>query len=136
MLLHGKHSDRLEVSTIQYGNEHLPSTKLERTLIDISVRPTYGGGVYQVLQAYRNARERISVPTLVATLAKLDFTYPYHQVIGFYLQRAGYPAKSLDRLKELGIAFNFYLTHGMRETEFDPEWKILYPKGFESGNFS
>ena len=134
VLLHGKNTGRLEVSTIEYGEEQLPVTKLERTLIDITVRPAYGGGVYQVLQAYRNAKDRISIATLMATLAKLDYTYPYHQAIGFYMQKAGYTSKSLDRLKTLGIQFNFYLAHDIRDSLFDPEWRLFYPKGFELGD--
>ena len=133
VLLHGKNTGRLEVGTIQHGQEQLPVTKLERTLIDITVRPVYGGGVYQVLQAYRSAIDRISVPTLLATLAKLNYAYPYHQAIGFYMQRAGYPAKALERLKALGFRFDFYLAHGMRDRAFDPEWRLFYPKGLESG---
>jgi predicted transcriptional regulator of viral defense system len=135
VLLHGKNTGRLEVGTVEYGQEQLPVTKLEKTLIDITVRPVYGGGVYQVLQAYRNAMDRISVATLLATLAKLDYAYPYHQAIGFYMQSAGYPAKALDRLKALGFRFNFYLSHGMRDRAFDPEWRLFYPKGFESRDF-
>jgi len=134
VLLHGKNTGRLEVGTLEYGQEQLPVTKLERTLIDIAVRPVYGGGVYQVLQAYRTAMDRISVATLLATLSKLDYAYPYHQAIGFYMQRAGYPAKALDRVKKLGFAFDFYLSHGIRDRAFDPEWHLFFPKVLESGN--
>jgi len=105
-------------------------TKLERTLIDITVRPIYGGGVYQVLEAYRNAKDRISTATLIAALAKLEFVYPYHQAIGFYMQKAGYPSKALARLKALDMPFNFYLAHDIRDRAFDPEWRLFYPNGF------
>jgi hypothetical protein len=136
VLLHGKNTGRLEVGTLDFDREQLPVTKLERTLIDITVRPIYGGGVYQVLQAYRNAKDRISTATLVATLAKLDFVYPYHQAIGFYIQKAGCPPKALERLKALGMRFNFYLAHDIRDRVFDPEWRLFYPKGFELSDFS
>jgi len=36
-------------------------TNLERTLIDITVRPDYAGGIHQVLDAFRVAREQASV---------------------------------------------------------------------------
>jgi hypothetical protein len=130
VLLHGKNTGRLEVGTITHGREQLPVTKLERTLIDITVRPAYAGGVYQVLEAYRRAQPDMSTSILLATLKKLDYVYPYHQAIGFYMQRAGYKPEQYERLRSLGLNNDFYLAHGLREREFDSAWRLHFPKGF------
>lgn len=132
MLINGKNTKRLEVSDFSSPSlgQFLDATRLERTMIDITVRPTYGGGIAQALETYRAAKARLSVSTLVATLKKLDYVYPYHQAIGFYMQRAGYEPKQYERLKKLGLNHDFYLAHDIREKAFDPEWRLFYPKGF------
>jgi hypothetical protein len=104
-------------------------TEIERTLIDITVRPTYAGGVFQVLNTYRRARNMASIPKLINTLKKLDYVYPYHQAIGFYLDRSGYPRKLTSRLKDLGLDLDFYLAHNMGHKQYDDGWRIYHPKG-------
>jgi hypothetical protein len=105
-------------------------TTLERTLIDIAVRPVYSGGVAEVLKAYRLAKDQVSVNVLAATLKKLAYTYPFHQVIGFYLERADYRPAQLDLMRRFPLEFDFYLTHGLKETEYNKDWRLHVPKGY------
>ncbi len=129
--LSGKNTGRLEVGQFTAPDGALVDvTKIERTLIDIVVRPDYAGGPYQVLEAYRTAKERVSANVLVATLKKLQHVYPYHQGIGFYMERAGYDPKPLDMLRRLGLDVDFYLTYGMKEPVLDRKWRLFIPKGF------
>lgn len=131
VLLNGKHTGNLEVTELRRSeDEYLPVTKLERTLIDSVVRPTYAGGIFHVREAFQNAMERISVNVLIATLKKLDHTYPYHQSIGFLLETCGYQKSNLAKLKDLGIEYDYYLDYGMKDPRYNSTWKIYYPKGF------
>jgi predicted transcriptional regulator of viral defense system len=105
-------------------------TNLERTLIDITVRPVYAGGVFEVAKAFELAKDRLSVNALTAMLKKLKYTYPYHQAIGFYLERAGYKSSLIDLLRKLPMDFDFYLTHQKGETDYIKDWRLFIPKGF------
>lgn len=105
-------------------------TNLERTLIDIAVRPVYAGGVHEVLKAYRLAQPTVSINRLAAILQQLRYIYPYHQVIGYYLERAGYKSSLLDLLRRFDMNFDFYLVHQMKETDYVKGWRLYVPKGF------
>ena len=105
-------------------------TNIERTLIDIVVRPAYSGGVAEVLKAFERAREQASVNRLMALLQKLNYLYPYHQAIGFYLERAGYSGTALDFIRQMPLNYDFYLAHQMGATDYVPQWRLHIPKGF------
>jgi hypothetical protein len=134
VLLSGKNSNRLGVMKIAgHQGEPLELTNLERTLIDIAVRPSYAGGAKNVAKAYRNAFSQTSVPRLAKMLEELRYVYPYHQTLGFYLQNAGHPPSTLQPLRDLGLNFDFYLEHDMRQSRLDPTWRVYYPQDIDAG---
>jgi predicted transcriptional regulator of viral defense system len=104
-------------------------TDVERTLIDVSVRPFYSGGVTEVLEAFSNAKESIDVKKLFRYYKKMNFIYPYHQVIGFYLEKAGYSSEDQDLFYEIGKKNSFYLTYDMPRVMYSEKWQLYYPKG-------
>ena len=131
-LLNGQNTGQLGVETIETSEgAKVRVTNIERTLIDICVRPIYCGGTFEVARAFAAASGRCSVNRLVSYLRKLKFTYPYHQTIGFYLDRNGqYSQTQVDLLRQFEIEFDFYLAHSMGETEYIPQWRLFVPKGF------
>lgn len=134
-LLNGADTDHLGVVTQQASNEdgqevQVRVTNVERTLIDATVKPMYAGGVFEVAKAFALANDRLSVNRLIAMLRKLDFAYPYHQAIGYYLERAGYKSSQLDLVRRLPMEHDFYLTHEMGETRYEPTWRLFVPNGF------
>lgn len=129
VILSGKHTGRFEVYEFRGPNgEVVDATSLERTLIDITVRPAYAGGVLGVVEGYIAARDKISVAKLLTILKKLDFKYPYHQAIGFYLKRAEYGKHDQELLKQFEINFKFHLCHGLSNPAFDADWNIFVPR--------
>ncbi|WP_437225474.1 type IV toxin-antitoxin system AbiEi family antitoxin domain-containing protein [Planctomicrobium sp. SH661] len=130
--INGQNTGRLGVlqGTLDDGTT-IQVTNLERTLIDIVVRPVYAGGIAQVADAYRNAADQISVQRLVSYLKLLNYTYPYHQAIGYYLMRAGcYSESQISELRKMPIDFDFYLTYQLRNPVLNEEWRLYVPKGF------
>ena len=64
-------------------------TNVERTLIDITFRPVYAGGVLEVLKAFTQAKRQVTTKNLLKLLEEMDYAYPYHQAVGFYLESSG-----------------------------------------------
>ena len=131
-VLSGKNSKQLEV-----GNAKAPSgeivkvTSLERTLVDITVRPAYAGGVPQIIEAFRLVRGKVSISRVLDILQKLDYSYPYHQPIGFYLKRSAYPDADLDLARNMGIKVNFYADYAIKDPAYDSEFRTYYPKSLD-----
>lgn len=104
-------------------------TDIERTLIDVTVRPFYAGGVVEVLNAYEKAKDVLDISKLYGYYKSMDFIYPYHQAIGFYLQKAGYKESQYNLFKKFDFQFSFYLTYNMLHKNYSNEWNLYYPKG-------
>ena len=127
VLLSGKASNNTGVEIDNHLN--LPRTCLERTLIDIVVRPRYAGGVFKVLEAFTSSIHDINYTKLISYLKHMDYKYPYHQSIGFYLERAGAKTADLELFSNIGIHYNFYLDYSMASTKFNKSWRIYFPLG-------
>jgi hypothetical protein len=127
VLLSGKSTGNAGV--INEAKTRLPMTCLERTLIDIVVRPRYAGGVFQVAQAFSQAAKEVDIPKLVSLLSRLNYRYPYHQGLGFYLEHAGINDSRLGQLRDLGLQFDFYLDYSMENPSFSKSWRVFYPLG-------
>ena len=130
VLLSGKQTGHLGIVTLPGPDgRELETTSLERTLVDIMVRPAYAGGVYEVLRAYQGARDQVPVDRLLKILGELKHVYPYHQSMGFLMERAGYSEHELEKVASLPIKWDFYLDYAMKDPTFDEKWRLFYPKG-------
>jgi hypothetical protein len=131
VLLSGKQTGQAGVADLKGPEgETLPATTLARTLVDIVVRPAYAGGITQVLEAYRGARGKVTGPEIAGILTELDYVYPYHQAVGYLLEKAGFAPDDAGVLKKIGMRFDFYLTHGMKQPRYEESWRLFVPQGF------
>jgi hypothetical protein len=131
--LHGKFTGQLGVVTQEhFAAGRVSLTGLERTLLDVTVRPEYAGGIYQVQEAYRLAAGRVSINRLLGLLTKLNYRYPYHQAVGLYLERAGtYKASQLQLVRKFKpTTLDFYLAHELVNPAYDAQWRVYYPAHF------
>jgi len=137
VLLSGKHTDRLGVEEMPFGTKRsIRVAGVERTLIDIVVRPDYSGGAIQILEAYRGARNLASVSVLRDMLATLDYVYPYHQSIGYLLEAADYESGDVQEFRKLPMELDFYLVPGMQDLDYIESWRLYVPQGFDPGKHS
>jgi hypothetical protein len=128
LLLSGKNTGRAGVRPLKGSDGgDLDVTDLERTFIDIVVRPAYAGGINQVADAYQQAVARIDIDHLIKLLKKMDYVYPYHQSIGFLLERAGAAENECRRLTQLGTQFDFYLDYKIKNPAYSKKWRLYYP---------
>ncbi len=137
-LLNGKHTGYVGVESRavaphgESGKLTVRVTDVERTLIDIAVRPFYAGGVGEVLKAYQRAAPVASVNRVAGLLSQLGYTYPYHQAVGFYLERSdAYKASLIEMFREkFTRELDFYLTYGMESPRYEERWRLFVPQGF------
>lgn len=125
-LLNGKFTNKLGVIKHDDG---VYVTNLERTLIDSVVRSEYSGGVFEVLNAFENAKGKASINKLTSFLTKMEFIYPYHQAIGFYLEQAGYKESVLKLLERFPMKYDFYLNYDIKNKQYSERWRLFYPEG-------
>lgn len=131
-LINGGNTGKLGVMSLKThdSKSEVRVTGLERTLLDATVRPIYAGGVFEVARAFEAARDRVSANKLAAILRTVNYTYPYHQSIGFYMSRAGFKTSQIDIMRRFKIEFDFYLDYHMKDKDYNKEWRLFVPKGF------
>lgn len=134
VLLQSAHYGSLGIEEGSFYDGHeelfLRYTNLERTMIDIVTRPFYAGGVAEVAKAFENAKGKLAVNKMSAMLKKMQPGYPYHQAIGYYLDRAGYRASLVEIFRSQPMVRDFYLTYGMKSPSYCSKWRLFVPQGF------
>jgi hypothetical protein len=103
-------------------------TSIERTLIDLMVRPLYGGGAKIIAEIFKTAREQCSVESLISMFDAIPFIYPYHQSLGWYLSAAGYETRGINELRKRPMPYIFYVDYRMKNPKFSSAWNLYYPK--------
>lgn len=106
--------------------DNLRVSDIEKTLIDITVRPSYSGGSKNILKSFKNALTLMDPEKLIHYYKKLSFAYPYYQSLGFYLENSGYDKASFSELLKFNRTFKFYLDYEISDPKYCEKWKIYH----------
>lgn len=112
--------------------DNIRYTNLERTLIDIVVRPQYSGGVKVILNAFTEARGKVNLKQLIKYYKKIKYIYPYHQSIGFYLDKSGYTVQFIEPFFKMKIKYDFYLCNQIKNKKYSDKWHLYYPSDLDT----
>jgi hypothetical protein len=69
----------------------------------------------------------ISTDLLSEYLLKIGHTYPYHQSIGFYLEKAQFPGEAISAFENMKKDLTFYLDYRIKDPKVSEKWNIVYP---------
>jgi hypothetical protein len=98
-------------------------------MLDLVVRPEYGGGSECLLKIFSDVKPCLDCIKLKELLQKMAFTYPFEASVGFYLQHGGYREDQYNLFKSSNMDFDFYLENEIEDAEYDMDWQLFYPKG-------
>ena len=128
------------ISGMQTGNlgviqkDDICYTNIERTLLDIVVRPQYSGGVNNVLKVYNKAKSLVNLENFIKYYKKIKYIYPYYQSIGFYLEKTNYASEFVDVFFKMKKQYDFYLDYGMKNPKYYERWRLFYPNTLDDNN--
>lgn len=110
---------------------YISHSNIERTLIDIIIRPDYSGGLNSIVEAFHIAKENIDIEKMATYLNELHLSYPYERNIAFFMKKANYKSSQialfLNNINLSEVTYDFYLGYQITNKNYDKEFKIFYP---------
>ena len=134
VLISGFKNDQTGVITVPALYRAFPEdsriTNLERCLIDAVVAPHYNGGLTALPHMFKEAAEHVDLHNLIDHYRELDFLYPYHQSVGFFLDHSGQKNAAAQWRKTFPPTNRFFVDKNAKTNwVFDANWQVHYPKG-------
>ena len=110
-------------------------TDLERCLIDAVVAPHYNGGIMSLPALFAEAADQLALHRLISHYGELEFLYPFHQTIGFFLDHSE-QTEAAEIWRETFQPINRFFVDKNAKTNwlYDSKWQVRYPKGLIDEN--
>lgn len=138
-MLNGMNTNELGVIKIHPFNFTNPVkiTDFERTLIDITMKPIYSGGIEEVIEVYKKLKHKVSISKVIQYLDVLDHIYPYEQSVLFYLNKSNYSKARQEKIinyikKKKTNKIKFYLDNQLIKKKLDELSNVYYPSYLDS----
>lgn len=110
-------------------------TDLERCLIDAVVAPHYNGGIMSLPALFGEASNQLDIQTLISHYRELEFLYPFHQTIGFFLDHSGQKETATGWRDAFSPTHRFFVDKNAKTNWlYDSKWQVHYPKGLLNEN--
>ncbi|MCC5847045.1 MAG: hypothetical protein JJU29_03045 [Verrucomicrobia bacterium] len=130
----GRLHDEIGVVSVPSDDSGFPQgsriTNLERCLIDAVVAPHYNGGITTLPGLFEEAVEQLDILKLIEHYRELDFLYPYHQTLGFFLDHSGQEESAARWREHFPPTNRFFVDKDAKSSwPYDPKWQVHYPRG-------
>ncbi len=114
----------------QINGFYILISSFERLLIESIVRPSYFPNLESIIDIYAKAKKYINCDKLLKILNNLNYTYPYHQSIGFLLEITNYNKQQINLFQNIPMNIDFYLVYNSSDydLEYSKKWHLFYPK--------
>lgn len=115
---------------IQKYNYNLFINSIEKTLLDITVRPSYLKDWKELIKIYRNSINKININKFIEVFKEANYIYPYHQSIGFLLESTGHSLDTYEYFYSLPKKNDFFIFYNsdLSKMDYNKKWKIYHPK--------
>lgn len=132
ILIEGTGNQKLGINKIYINDfSYFYCTDIERTLIDIVMRPRYAGSLDNIVIAFNNVKDDIDLEYLATILNTLNPMYPYENNIAFFMYAANYPLKKIDlflsKINLKKVNYKFYLDYQMISKKYNEDFNVYYP---------
>lgn len=117
-----KHTGRFEV--VRYNEYYVSS--VHRAFVEMIIHVQYFKSFETVIEIFKPLKNRLDVKRIFKVLEIFDLIYPYHQLIGFSLEKVGFYKNDLDLFKKQVSDLKFYTQKSKIKYTFDSYWNIYY----------
>ena len=99
-------------------------SSVSRALVEMVVNVQYFRNTKELISVFKKIKSNIDIDEVFDIVEKFDFIYPYHQSIGYILEKIGFKREKLYKFKECVSKLNFYTDKKQDNYKYIAYWKM------------